>query len=194
MADAPSGGTTVCLIRHGDAGESLADPVRDRGRRLTPKGRRQSAVAGAALDRVGLRPRVAVTSRLVRAIQTADAAIEGAGRKARTIRHDALEPHAAPEEAADALAAARERGGGGRKRDGLVVWLVGHDPHLSRLLAFWLAADDATVALKKGSVAVLRCEDTGRGGGRLRALWQPKDLKRLVAAAGGRSRRGRARR
>jgi phosphohistidine phosphatase SixA len=183
MAHAPGLDTTVCLIRHGDAGEPVADPRRDRERRLTAKGRRQSALAGAALDRLGLRPRVVVTSRLARATETAAAALAAAGAKARTLRDDALEPHAPPEDAAEAIDAAwREAGPRRAGRRGRVVWMVGHDPHLSRLAAFWLAAGEAAVLLKKGAVAVLRCEGApARGAARLTALWQPKDLKRLLA-------------
>jgi phosphohistidine phosphatase SixA len=128
-----------------------------------------------------------VTSRLPRAIETADAALDALGAKKTPIRRDdALEPGARPEATAAAVESARAEGRGGSRgaREGaVVVWLVGHDPNLTNALARWTGASPSALRLKKGAVAVVESDVPAprEGAARLVALWQPKDLERLTS-------------
>jgi phosphohistidine phosphatase SixA len=176
----------VCVLRHGDAGAHVPDSAKDRARPLTAKGRRQSERAGRVLRALGLRPDVVVTSALPRAVETADHALASIGdASVPRVRDEALEPEAPPEDAARALAAARKslrRAGRARSPNPLVVWVVGHDPSLSRLLSFWTG--EAAVALRKGALALVEFPGSrlGAGDGTLRLLLQPRDAKAMRRA------------
>jgi len=192
-------GTVLCVIRHGDAGDSLALPARDALRPLTAKGRRQAKRAGKALRHFGLLPRDVWTSRLVRAVETADGAVAAARLDAPPSRIEtaALSPDAPPERIAallaetpphdaeaDASRPARSSRRAKRPRrarsSGVVVrWLVGHEPGLSRLVGWLIASQPKGLDLKKGSVAIVHAERGEPDGGscRLVALLPPSALK-----------------
>ena len=108
--------------------------------------------------------------------ETARAALGGARDAPRVRTTAALAPGAAPELVLRALArtppppaargerartdSARQRATGRASRRTteparIVRWLVGHDPHLSRLLALSLGAPAASIALRKGAFAVI---------------------------------------
>ena len=188
--------TVLVLLRHGDAGDALASPERDALRPLSAKGRKQSRRAGKALVHLDLVPRDVFTSRLARALETADVATAAIGAEVRRVPTAALAPDAAPERIVRALhdtpppAAARGPGharpaGRRASRPGegaaVVRWLVGHEPHLSRLAAYLTGAPAASIELGKGGFVVL--ETDGRGpaeaGARLRLLVAAEALKAL---------------
>ncbi|MBL9085574.1 MAG: histidine phosphatase family protein [Planctomycetia bacterium] len=188
--------TVLVLLRHGDAGDALASPERDALRPLSAKGRKQSRRAGKALVHLGLVPRDVFTSRLARAVETADIASLAVGADVRRVPTAALAPDAAPERIVRALldtpppTAARREGharpaGRRASRPGtpaaVVRWLVGHEPHLSRLLGFLTGTPAAAVELAKGGFAVV--ETDGRGpaeaAAKLRLLVEADALKAL---------------
>ncbi len=201
----PAPRTILVLVRHGDAGEALALPERDAVRPLTPKGRKQARRAGKALARMGLAPRDVWTSRLLRAQETARAAVAAAGEgedvAARITSTAALAPDAVPERIVRALldtppppptpeAKAAPRSARGRRPAGrgprgpieaapVVRWVVGHDPHLGRLAAFAIGAPPASIRLPKGAFAVLGFDGRGPGPGTgvLTHLFDPDGLK-----------------
>jgi phosphohistidine phosphatase len=185
----------LVLLRHGDAGDALAAPERDALRPLSAKGRKQSRRAGRALAHLGLSPRDVFTSRLARALETADVAAAAVGGDVRRIPTAALAPDALPERIVRALldtppptpARAPPARPAGRRASRaappspVVRWLVGHEPHLSRLLAYLTGAPAASVELGKGGFAVLEADGRGptEGGAKLRLLVAPDALKAL---------------
>jgi phosphohistidine phosphatase len=188
--------TVLVLLRHGDAGDALASADRDALRPLTAKGRKQSRRAGKALVHLGLVPRDVFTSRLARALETADVATAAVGADVRRVPTAALAPDAAPERIVRALLDTPPPGaalGEGHARPAghrasrtatpapVVRWLVGHEPHLSRLAAHLTGAPAAALELGKGGFAVL--ETDGRGpaeaGAKLRLLLAADALKAL---------------
>lgn len=193
--------TVLCLIRHGDAGDALALPERDALRPLTSKGRKQAKRAGKALKQLGLRPRDVWSSRLRRAAETAEVAAAAAGGAPRLIATAALGPEALPERIAKALletppapaeevardsgpalrAAPRARRGAALAPVSVVRWVVGHEPHLSRLIGHLTGTPPTAFRVEKGAVVVVECDGRGpvAGTGRLAALFQPGALKGL---------------
>ena len=140
------------LLRHGDAEHGSSD---DAARRLTAKGERQAAAAGAALAVLGVELETCLTSPRVRAAETARLACEAL---------PGLEPEIAPEldgGGFDALALAAGRG---------EILLVGHEPDLSHEIA---RLTGARIKMRKGGLAILEPS-------LLQALLRPADLAALA--------------
>ena len=148
----------IYLLRHGDAEDGEGMP--DAERRLTEKGKRQSAAAGRALARLGPAIETCLTSPKVRAEQTARIASEPLGLEVEVV--EALRGGAF-----DAAALTAGRG------DSL---LVGHEPDLTDEVA---RVTGARARLKKGGVAVI-------DGSTLMALLRPKELRAIADSRCGR--------
>jgi phosphohistidine phosphatase len=111
------------------------------------------------------------SSELARAWRTAELLHEEAGWP-RPQRWPELEPDRSPEEATGALA----------RRAAKAVAVVGHDPHLSTLIAYLTAGrDDAfDVELKKGGAACIVFDGApSASSGILRWLVTPRILRSL---------------
>lgn len=162
-------------MRHGVAEE--AGDGDDRGRRLTPRGRRRIERATAGLQALGLTFDAIVTSPLPRAAETAAIVAAGLPDAPAPRELEALEPDVP---AADTLRALRLFA---RSRD---VLLVGHEPNLSQLLSLLLtgSSDGAALAMKKGGCAAVELTALVPGGGTtLRWLLAPRMLRRLGSRA-----------
>src|SRR4051794_6822877 len=120
----------IWLLRHGEAEDGSPDAERP----LTDKGKRQSRAAGAALKRLGGKPAARLSSRKIRAADTAKFACQELGIDFH------LEPRLAggPFDA-DELAAGL----------GDDVLLVGHDPDFSMAVH---GLTGAQVRMKKGGL------------------------------------------
>jgi phosphohistidine phosphatase len=144
----------IWFLRHGDA----EDGQPDFERRLTDKGRRQSANAGATLDALGVEFDLCLSSPRVRARETAEHACEyldveiAIDERLQGGRFDALE-----------LAAGLDN-----------VLLVGHEPDFSDAIA---ELTGARVDMKKGGLAAV--ED-----GELRVVLRPKETKLIATVKG----------
>jgi phosphohistidine phosphatase len=141
----------IVILRHGIAADRDAQAYpHDPGRPLTPRGRRRVAGVVRALAARGVAPVVILSSPYLRAVQTAEIAAEAFGIAVRRIETtEALAPMAAPGVILRQLA---------RRKQGPVL-LVGHAPHLDRLIAQCLTGSaDPVTALRKGAVACLRLE------------------------------------
>jgi phosphohistidine phosphatase SixA len=189
-----TGTTVLCLIRHGDAGERLALAERDALRPLTERGRKQARRAGKALRRLGLVPQDAWTSRLVRADETAKHAMKAAKSGVPLVSTAALSPAADPARILSALeespptprdaAPAARPARAPAAPDPVVRWLVGHDPHLTRLLGLLVAAQPMGLPLSKGAVAVVEfAGPVAPGAGRLVDLLSPDAIRALSRRA-----------
>lgn len=123
----------------------------DTARPLTAEGARRARQAAAGVKRIIKRPDRVLTSPLVRARDTA-AILTQAARWPEAVECDALAPQSRPE---DLLAALRSQRGKAH-----YVAVVGHQPHLGRLLAYCLRGDarDEAFELKKSAVACVRFE------------------------------------
>jgi phosphohistidine phosphatase len=164
----------LLVIRHAIAEEPdvfAASGRPDDERPLTTEGRRKMSQGAKGL--LALVPEIGllVTSPLVRAQQTAEI-IARRYKIEVAARTDALRPGARPERFADWA---------GTTQLADVTAIVGHEPHLSTLVA-WLAgvAHGPGVELKKGGACLLTFDSAPhRGEGLLRWLCTPAMLRRL---------------
>jgi phosphohistidine phosphatase len=145
----------------------------DAARPLTLEGAKRARRAAAGLKGVARRPALVLTSPLVRARDTA-AIFTQAARWPEAAECEALSPGASPEEVLEAL---RRQGDKAE-----CVAIVGHQPHLGRLLALCLRgnARPEGFELKKSAVVCLRFEGPPRSGqGVLEWSLPPRILRKL---------------
>jgi phosphohistidine phosphatase len=134
------------VLRHGEA-VVAEENLSDEWRYLTEKGVKSVGQISQDLPRYGRKPRLIVTSPLVRAVQTAQIAAERACRKTRLIVSGLLRGDGDMDELVEFLRSHAEA-----KR----VMLVGHEPHLGSLVASLLKEDP--VQLKKGACLALELD------------------------------------
>lgn len=145
----------------------------DNKRPLTAEGVKRARQAAAGLKRIAKRPTLVLTSPLVRARDTAGIFAQAA-RWPEAVECDALSPGGSLEAV---LAALRRRGGKAQ-----CAAVVGHQPHLGRLLALCLRGDARAEAfeLKKGAVVCVQFEGPPHAGqGVLGSLLPPRVLRKL---------------
>jgi phosphohistidine phosphatase len=155
------------FLRHGEAEPHDARP--DVDRRLTERGEEQSRAAGRALAALEIAFQLVLTSPRIRALDTARLACLELGSD--FVVDDALSSGFGLDDAM-ALAA----GAGEDKR----VLFVGHDPDFTQVLH---DLTGARVDLKKGAVAGVRMQGSGRG--ELIVLLRPRELARIGAQPSG---------
>jgi phosphohistidine phosphatase len=160
----------LLMIRHAVAVPRGTPGVADDLRPLTPRGRARFRRAASGLARVVRAPDRLLTSPLLRAQQTARLAARAWGE---------VEPEILPGLASgrhdEVLAALRAHASADR------VAVVGHEPHLSGLLARLLGTRSAArLTFKKGGVAVVRLAGPPDRGGDLVAFLPPRLLRRLA--------------
>ncbi len=135
------------IVRHGEAVE-VQDGVAEEWRYLTEKGARSVGRLASKIARYDRKPRLVISSPLVRAVQTAQIAAAEACRKSRTIVSGLLLPEGDFAELKALLVdhAAAKR-----------VMIVGHEPHLGSFLGHLLQRKEA-LQLKKGSCVALEID------------------------------------
>jgi phosphohistidine phosphatase len=164
----------LLILRHAIA--FPRDPKRwpdDSDRPLTMEGVKRARRAATGLKRIAKEPALVLTSPLLRARDTA-AIFAQAAHWPQAIECSALSPGGPPEEVLEML---RHRG---TKADCVAV--VGHQPHLGRLLALCLGGDARSEAfeLKKSAVACVRFEGSPRARqGMLTALFPSRALRKI---------------
>jgi phosphohistidine phosphatase len=162
------GAMDVWLLRHAEAHDSSRSG-RDEDRELTSKGLSRAEAVARGLASLEPSVDVVLTSPLIRARQTAEAAARALGTEPpRELA--ALAPGVAPRRTAEELAAEKKWNS---------VLLVGHQPHLGSLIGLLVFGDARReVPLRKAGVAHVSWEP--KGGGRLVAFLPPRILERLA--------------
>jgi phosphohistidine phosphatase len=164
----------LLVVRHAIAEDpdAFADTGKDDAERpLTAEGRRRFAKGARGLRRLVERLDVLATSSLARAVQTGEI-LEAEWGTVATERLDELSPEADP---AALLGWLRRRRGQG------LVAVVGHEPHLSRLVEHLLVGRrGGFVSLKKGGACLLSLGGAPSAGrATLRWLLTAGQLRRL---------------
>lgn len=159
----------LLVVRHAIAFER--DPARwpnDALRPLTPEGKRKFRRAAAGIGRCFPDIDVHLTSPLVRARQTSRILSETTGWP-EAQECPELKPNTDPGTTLTALG----------RRDAGCLGIVGHEPHLSRLISLCVAEPaELHLQLKKGAIVHIRFKDRiGAGAGTLIALVPPKVLR-----------------
>ncbi len=133
------------LVRHAQA-EPAREGTDDAIRPLRREGREGTIVAAQGLRRLGVRCDVVLSSPLKRARETAYLLSTSIGGEVR--EHAALAPGGSPQELAVSLAEYSEAS---------ALFLVGHEPDMSRLASWLLVGDEARlqVPFYPGQVAAI---------------------------------------
>jgi len=167
----------LLIVRHAIAFERNARRWPDDGERpLTPRGVQRARQAAAGLRVLARRPARVLTSPLLRARQTA-ALLAQIAHWPPAAECAQLDPDAAPQALLSLLARARHT----------AVAVVGHEPHVSRLLATCLcgASEDAAFRFKKMGAALVRFRGSAqRGQGELVWLLPPRALRAAAGKSG----------
>jgi phosphohistidine phosphatase len=145
----------------------------DTERPLTQEGVKRARQAATGLKRIATRPTLVLTSPLVRARDTAMLFAQAA-RWPKAVECETLSPGESPEAVLEEL---RRQGGKSE-----CVAVVGHQPHLGRLLALCLRGNARPEAfeLKKSAVVCLQFEGPPRPGqGVLEWSLPPRILRQL---------------
>jgi phosphohistidine phosphatase len=157
----------LLIVRHAIAQPPGKD-VADDDRQLTPRGRKRFRKAAKGLARIVPRPDALFTSPLARAVETAKIAADAWGRIEPT-----LEPRLASGDDEALLSSVVAAHG-----EDAVVALVGHEPHVSALLARLVNGAGQHLPFKKGGAALVEVDEDARSG---RLMWfaPPRLLRRL---------------
>lgn len=158
------------IMRHAEA-VAANDDLPDEWRYLTEKGVKTAENVSRNIARYGRKPRLIVSSPLVRAVQTAQIAAAYACRKNELIVSGLLRTDGDPDELLDFLQSRAEA-----KR----LLVVGHEPDLGSLAARLLQKEEACV-LKKGGCVALEL-DTKGSGKPARFLWYLPPGKKPVTS------------
>lgn len=169
-ASMPKRFMNLLLIRHAPAVRNGSAGIRDHDRPLTRRGRARFRRAARGLARIAGRPDVLLTSPLTRARATAD--IAAAAFKRVTPK---IEPALGQDDVEMLVTALK------KYRLDATVALVGHEPHLSALLAHLLGMHqgDDRFAFKKGGAALVHLPDGPSVPGQLRWFLKPRILRAL---------------
>ena len=170
----------IVVVRHGiavDREEFAQSGQPDESRPLTKRGRRRLRVAARGLRRVVGEVDILATSPYVRARETADLLVPRLRPNEGPVTLGALVPDAPLEETRDWLSA--------QSAEATVV-LTGHEPHLSRLIA-WLVSggghDRAFTELTRGGACLLESDvPVVEGAARMGWLLRAGQLRRLARA------------
>jgi phosphohistidine phosphatase len=165
----------LLVIRHAiaaDRAEFAASGQDDAKRPLTAAGRRKMRKNARGLARIAPGIDLLVTSPLVRAVETAAIVADTFGTDGAVERRE-LEPDADP---ADLVTWLR------RQRGRETVAVVGHEPHLSRLVEWLLTGRRKPfLDLKKGGACLLDLgEEPRAGAATLEWLLTPAELRRIA--------------
>jgi phosphohistidine phosphatase len=160
----------LLMLRHAVAVERGTPGLADDDRPLTPEGEKKFKKVARGLARAVPRPAAVLTSPLPRAFRTAEIAAAAWGR---------LTPEPTPALVGGSLAdlaPAVSRYGAEA-----TVAVVGHEPHLSGLLAELLGARaPERLGFRKGGAALVEIEGDLASGGRLVWFLTPKLLRSIV--------------
>lgn len=141
----------VYILRHGIAEEN-GPGGDDSARPLTNEGRKRLKEVMRVAEQADVLPSRIVTSPYVRAVQTAEVAIEALGYTEDLLRSESLVPDSTPQDVWEEV----------RAHQGVMqLMLVGHEPLLSRVVAFFLNSPSLFVDLKKGAIVRIDIDHFG---------------------------------
>ena len=161
------------VVRHSEAVDlGEAGVTRDEDRMLSSDGRKRADVVAQALKALDVHPRVAASSPLPRALETAEVLLKVIAPDVAAQTCDFLKPGAKPQAVLDWL----------KERKTRSAMIVGHMPDLDDIVLFCITGKSGKgLHLKKAAVACVRFEEeVAPGGGELDWLLQPDQMK-LIA-------------
>jgi phosphohistidine phosphatase len=159
------------IMRHGEAGKSLATLVRDGKRSLTEQGKKEVKDVAGSISALGLKFDHIVSSPLSRAAETAKIVAKTSRPRLDVEYWDELKPEGNRKELLSRVAKLEQRSS---------VLLVGHEPCLTSLISELIGGGGARLVLKKSGLARISLAALGpEVRGELRWLLSPRILKRV---------------
>ena len=141
----------VYILRHGIAEEG-SPGGKDADRALTNDGRKRLREVLRLAEKGDVVPSLIITSPFLRAVQTAEVAMEVLGYANDLLRTEALIPSSEPEDVWEEL----------RIHQGIMqLMLVGHEPLLSRVVGFLLNSPSLNIEVKKGTLIRIDIDNFG---------------------------------
>jgi phosphohistidine phosphatase len=132
----------VYILRHGIAEEG-SPSGKDADRALTNDGRKRLREVLRLAEKGDVVPSLIITSPFLRAVQTAEVAMEVLGYANDLLRTEALIPSSEPEDVWEEI----------RVHQGIMqLMIVGHEPLLSRVVGFLLNSPSLNIDVKKGGL------------------------------------------
>ncbi|RYZ64165.1 MAG: hypothetical protein EOP05_22465 [Proteobacteria bacterium] len=161
----------LLIVRHAIAVDRADHQGEEDHRPLTIEGLRKMRKNARGLSIISERPAALITSPLTRAVQTAEV-LRDTWEGLDFLVSEALRPKAKPIELVKWIRANVEE-------DGELICIVGHEPHLTHLIGWFLTRDfEAALELKKGGACLLDFEgQISRGAGKLLWLATPSLLR-----------------
>jgi phosphohistidine phosphatase len=134
----------VYLLRHGIAEDGMGKPDADRA--ITPEGFKKLREVMKTLKAAGVAPTAVLSSPYLRAMQTAEVAVNDLGFQGQIEKVTKLTPDSSPRDAWGEIRLQK-----GQQE----VLVVGHEPLFSSLTAFLLNSPSMLVDFKKGGVVAI---------------------------------------
>jgi phosphohistidine phosphatase len=160
------------ILRHAEAGKSLAAQARDAERSLTAEGKDELEDVARALWRLKIRPDYIICSPLKRARETANMVAKGLKGRDKVEIWDELKPEGSKQELFRRLAKLKQESS---------VLCVGHEPYLTQAINDVMGHQGASkIVLRKCGLARLSIKAFNpKVEGELRWLLTPRLLKRM---------------
>ena len=158
------------ILRHGEAGKRIAPGHNDARRPLTLAGEEEIAKIAEALERIGIRFDIILTSPLKRAYQTADIVAKEFKAQKKMQKLQELSPEGNMSALYQKLSSFKE---------GTSILVVGHNPYLSEMVSEMITDEKyGRIDIKKGGIVRIRVTSTTpKLNGELRWLITPRLLR-----------------
>jgi phosphohistidine phosphatase len=158
------------ILRHGEAGKRIAPGHNDARRPLTVAGEEEITEIAEALERIGIRFDIILTSPLKRAYQTADIVAKEFKAQKKMQKLQELSPEGNRFAFYQKLSSFKE---------GTSILVVGHNPYLSEMVSEMFADEKyGRIDIKKGGIVRIRVTSaTPKLKGELRWLITPRLLR-----------------
>ena len=167
----------IYFLRHASAGQHTTDPKKDEKRPIDKAGEKQSHDIGRALAALQVELDVALSSKLTRAMQTAEIVLAEMGYKDRLITDEAMRPESGYEQFQRLLS---------NYADKKSILVVGHNPSITDFVTQMLLSKGGREFLdfKKGAVAKI---ETDGEHATLKWFLTPKMARALLHGKAGKS-------
>ena len=162
------------ILRHGDAGNRLSDPIKDTKRQLTVSGKKEVVEIAKSLKKLGVKFNLIYSSPLARAFQTAKIIAEEYKFTKQIEQSEELKPNGSKDFLYNKLS---------KLNIDSVILIVGHEPYLSSMINDIISnnKNSNNIILKKAGLSRIKITSTvPKLKGELRWLLTPRILKKIL--------------
>jgi phosphohistidine phosphatase len=167
----------LIILRHGEAGTRLSDPVKDQKRPLTQSGKKELVQVAKSLQHLNVKFNYILSSPLLRAFETAKIVAGEYNLVKQIEKYDELKPSGNQDLLYDKLK---------KLNTDSNILVVGHEPYLSNMISDIISNNNfnenkSNIILKKAGLSKIKITSTvPRLKGELSWLITPKILKKVT--------------